>query len=105
MRGRKPLEDTLVARPTARLAGVIALVATCMWIGTSPSASGFQSPVAGDVFLATGPIIDLDFWNISGPTVPDRSGNANDGAGKKGDIGFETSWNPSTVPDSLGNAA
>jgi hypothetical protein len=76
-----------------------------MWIGTSPSASGFQSPVAGDVFLATGPIIDLDFWNISGPTVPDRSGNANDGAGKKGDIGFETNWNPSTVPDSLGNAA
>ena len=37
--------------------------------------------------------------------MPDRSGNANDGVGKKGAIGFETSWSPSTVKDSQGNAA
>ena len=105
MHGRKFLTDTPVLRPTTRFAGVIALVATCMWVGTSPSASGFQSPAAGDALLATAPIIDLDFWNISGPTVPDRSGNATDGAGKKGAIGFETSWSPSTVADPQGNRA
>jgi hypothetical protein len=93
--------------PGIRARRVIALVAACMWVGTSSSASasGFQSPAAGDVTLAKGPIIDLDFWNISGSTVPDRSGNANDGAGKKGAIGFETTWSPSTVADSQGNAA
>ena len=99
------VSDTPAARPKARIAGVIALVAACMWVGTSPSAAGFQSPAAGDASLATGPIIDLDFLNISGSTVPDRSGNANDGAGKKGAIGFETSWSPSTVADSQGNRA
>ena len=88
-----------------RVRRVIALVAACMWVGTSPSASGFQSPAAGDASLATGPIIDLDFLNISGSTVPDASGNANDGAGKKGAVGLETSWSPSTVADSQGNTA
>jgi hypothetical protein len=58
-----------------------------------------------DASLATGPIIDLDFLNISGSTVPDRSVVANDGAGRKGAVGFETSWSPVTVADSLGNAA
>jgi hypothetical protein len=104
MHGRKLLMITTLWRSTARFAGILALVATCMLPGTSPSAAGFQSP-AGDVTLATGPIIDLDFWNISGATVPDRSGNANYGAGKQGAVGFETSWSPRTVTDSLGNAA
>ncbi len=100
------------ARIASRFAGlrvrrVIALVAACMWVGaaSSASASGFQPPAAGDLTLAAGPIIDLDFLNISGSTVPDRSGNANDGEGKKGAIGFETSWSPSTVADSQGNTA
>jgi hypothetical protein len=55
--------------------------------------------------LATGPIIDLDFLNISGSTVPDKSGNANYGVGEKGAVGLETSWSPSTALDSQGNAA
>lgn len=79
------------------------IVAASIWLGASGSASG--SPIAGDVPLATAPIVDLDFLNISGPTVPDRSGNANDGAGKKGDIGAETNWSPTTTRDSQGNAA
>jgi hypothetical protein len=58
-----------------------------------------------DASLATGPIIDLDFLNISGSTVPDRSVLANDGVGRKGAVGFETSWSPVTAADSLGNAA
>jgi len=102
---RKPLTDTAIRRSPVWFAGVIALVAACMWAGVSPSAAGFQSPTAGDIVLATGPIIDLDFLNISGSTVPDRSGNANDGTGRKGAIGFETSWSPSTVADSQGNRA
>jgi hypothetical protein len=55
--------------------------------------------------LAEGPIVDLDFLNISGSTVPDRSVLANDGVGRKGAVGFETSWSPITAADSLGNAA
>jgi hypothetical protein len=99
------VSHTPALRPTARIAGVIALVALCMWVGTSASAAEFQLPDAENASLATGPIIDLDFLNISGSTVPDRSGNANDGEGKKGVVGLETSWNPSTAIDSLGNAA
>jgi hypothetical protein len=85
----------------------IALLAACMWGGYSAAAGapGHDSPTGRDVTLATGPIIDLDFSNISGSIVPDGSGNGNDGAGKKGDIGSETSWNPGTVTDSRGNAA
>src|SRR5438046_3162023 len=84
---------------------VIALVAACMWVGTSPSASGFPSPAAGGASLASGAIVDLDFGGISGSTVPDRSGNANDGAGKKGAVGAETGWSPSTTTDSQGGSA
>ena len=54
---------------------------------------------------STGATIDLDFGNISGSTVPDGSGNANDGTGKKGAVGSETSWSPTTTPDSQGNPA
>jgi len=81
----------------------IVIVAVSICLGASVGASG--SPIAGYVPLATAPIIDLDFLNTSGPTVPDRSGNANDGAGRKGDIGAETSWSPTTTRDSQGNAA
>lgn len=91
--------------PTARFTGVIAFVASCMCGVTTASASEFQSPAPGDVTLATTPIIDLDFWNISGTTVPDRSGHANDGVGKKGAVGFETNWSPTTTTDAQGNAA
>ena len=55
--------------------------------------------------MVTAPIVDLDFLNISGVTVPDSSGHANDGVGKKGAVGFETSWNPSTAADTQGNVA
>lgn len=103
MHGRKPLTNTPV--PKGRFTGVIAFVASCLCVVTTASASGFQSPTAGDVTLATTPIVDLDFWNISGTTVPDRSGHANDGAGKKGAVGFETNWSPRTTTDAQGNAA
>lgn len=85
---------------------VIALVAACIWLGTSPRAAELPLPAAQDATsLATGPIIDLDFLNISGSTVPDKSGNANYGVGKKGAVGLETNWSPSTVRDSQGNTA
>jgi len=85
---------------------IITLVAACMWVGTSLSAAELQLPVTEGALLATAtPIIDLDFLNISGSTVPDRSGNANDGEAKQGDVGVETSWTPSTAIDAQGNTA
>jgi hypothetical protein len=105
------MKSTRTFCPTARftrtrLRCVIALVATCIWVGTSPRAAESQLPAADDATsLATGPIIDLDFLNISGSTVPDKSGNANYGVGKMGDVGLETSWSPSTALDSQGNTA
>jgi hypothetical protein len=71
----------------------------------SAGVSSFQSPGVGGVSPPTGPIIDLDFGNISGSTVPDGSGNANDGAAKKGAVGSEATWSPSTTTDSQGNTA
>jgi hypothetical protein len=83
-----------------------AFVAACIWVGASPSAAELQAPAgAGIAAPATGPIIDLDFLNISGATVPDKSGNANFGVGKKGGVGLETNWSPGTARDSQGNAA
>jgi hypothetical protein len=104
MQGFQPLKDTPVRRAKTRFAAVTALVAACMWVGASPGATRFQTPAAADA-LAVAPIIDLDFLNISGSTVPDASGNANYGAGKKGAIGSETSWSPGTAADSQGNTA
>lgn len=83
----------------------IGIVAACTWVVLSAGASGFQPPAAGGSSAATGSIIDLDFGNISGSTVPDRSGNAKDGAGKKGAVGSETTWSPSLTTDSQGNPA
>ena len=74
-------------------------------MSSDASGSGAQPVAAAAVGMAAGPIIDLDFSNISGSTVPDQSGNANDGDGKMGAIGFETDWNPSTTADSQGHAA
>ena len=97
--------------PTARCAGtrtrrVIALAAACLWVGTSLNAAELQLPAAEDATsLAATPIIDLDFLNITGATVPDKSGNANYGLGKKGAVGLETSWSPGTALDSQGKAA
>jgi hypothetical protein len=51
------------------------------------------------------PFIDLDFAHISGPAVPDRSGSGNGGAGKKGPVGSETSWSPTTRTDAGGATA
>jgi Concanavalin A-like lectin/glucanases superfamily len=98
------MDELTLKVPTDRVRRTITLVAACLWVGMSPSASEFPSPAAADA-SATGPIIDLDFWNISGPTVPDSSGHANYGVGKKGAVGFETSWSPSTTADSQGNVA
>jgi hypothetical protein len=83
----------------------IGLVAASTWVVMCAGASGFQSPAVGGASLATGPIIDLDFGHISGSTVPDASGHANGGAGKKGAVGSETSWSPGTRMDSQGNTA
>jgi len=67
------------------------------------SASGLRSSTVG----VTGPrpVINLNFANISGSTVPDASGNGNGGAGKKGPVGSETSWSPTTKTDSRGATA
>lgn len=63
------------------------------------------SPGAGAVSPPAGAIIDLDFGNISGATVPDASGSGNGGAGRKGAAGAETSWSPATTTDSQGSSA
>jgi len=76
-----------------------------MWVVIAAGASGFESHAAGGVSPATAPIIDLDFGHISGPSVPDRSESGNGGAGKKGPVGAETSWSPTTVRDSRGTIA
>jgi hypothetical protein len=83
---------------------LIVLVAASTGLLMSTGASSFPSPSAAGV-PPTAPIIDLNFGNISGTTVPDASGNANNGAGKMGVVGSETDWNPSTTRDSLGNPA
>ena len=49
-------------------------------------------------------IVDLNFTGVSGSTVPNITGNA-DGAGKKGAIGSEVSWNPTTTIDGSGHTA
>ena len=59
----------------------------------------------GAAALPAGDIIDLDFGDISGSTVPDQSGNANDGTGQMGAVGAESVWNPTTTTDSQGNPA
>jgi hypothetical protein len=82
----------------------IAFAAACTWLVLSAGASGPQSPAVA-VSAPAGAVIDLDFGSISGPTVPDGSGNANDGAGKKGAVGSETSWSPGTTTDPRGNPA
>lgn len=99
------MDEFTVELRSNRARRVITLIAACVWVGVSPGASELPSPAATDAALATGPIIDLDFLNISGFTVPDSSGNANDGAGKQGAVGFETSWSPSTTVDSQGHTA
>jgi hypothetical protein len=76
-----------------------------MLVAAPAGAAGFRSPSVAGASPATGAIIDLDFGSISGSTVPDGSGNANDGAGKKGAVGSETSWSPGTKTDSRGNPA
>ena len=80
---------------------VILLAAACAGLVALAGAS----PGVGAVSSPTGAIIDLDFGNISGSTVPDASGSANDGVGKKGAAGSQTSWSPTTTPDSQGTPA
>jgi hypothetical protein len=81
----------------------IVLIAACAWLVLSAGASDAHSPIAA---AAPAPaIIDLDFGHISGSTVPDGSGNANHGVGKKGAVGLETSWSPGTRTDSQGTIA
>jgi hypothetical protein len=76
---------------------VVGVAAACMAFLAPAGAAGASAPA--------GQIIDLDLGNISGPAVPDRSGNANDGAGKKGGVGSETSWSPGTATDGQGEPA
>lgn len=89
---------TIVTREaaTGNLTRLAVLAAVCAWLATTAGA-GAATPA--------GEIIDLDVGHISGPTVPDSSGNGNDGAGKKGAVGAETSWSPSTTTDSGGSPA
>ncbi len=83
----------------------LAFVAACTWLVTAAGASSIALPSVAGAAQSTGATIDLDFGNISGSTVPDGSGNANDGAGKKGAVGSEASWSPTTTVDSQGNPA
>ena len=80
---------------------VILLAAACAGLVALTGAS----PGVGAASPPTGAIIDLDFGNISGSTVPDASGSANDGTGKKGGVGSQTSWSPTTTTDSQGTPA
>ena len=91
--------------PADRVKRGLTLVAACIWIGMSPSAAEVPPPADADAVVTAAPIVDLDFLNISGATVPDSSGHANDGVGRKGAVGFETSWSPGTTTDSQGNTA
>jgi hypothetical protein len=85
---------------------VLALAAACIGVEISPSNAQVLVPAAEDATLvAARPLVDLDFLNISGTTVPDKSGTANFGVGKKGAVGLETNWSPSTALDSQGNVA
>jgi Concanavalin A-like lectin/glucanases superfamily len=84
---------------------VIALLAGCTWLALSIGAADARSPGLASAAVPAGNIIDLNFGGISGSTVPDASGAGNDGAGKKGAIGAETSWSPSTTIDSQGDPA
>jgi Concanavalin A-like lectin/glucanases superfamily len=83
----------------------IALIAACTWLVMSAGASSGASPTVGSAASPTGAIVDLDFGDVSGSTVPDGSGDANDGMGKKGAVGSETSWSPGTTTDSQGDPA
>jgi hypothetical protein len=111
MGGSAATKSIWTSCPTTRCSGkwlrrFTALFAAFVWIGTCARAADLQVPAAEHTTsLSTGSIIDLDFLNISGSTVPDKSGNANYGVGKKGAVGFETSWSPSTSLDSQGNTA
>ena len=91
--------------PTDRAKRAITIVAACLWAWMSPNAAELPPTTGAQASLAAAPIVDLDFLNISGATVPDSSGHANDGAGRQGAVGFETSWTPSTTSDSQGNTA
>jgi len=82
---------------------VIAFVAVCIVLAVPASASGLRSSTAA--VAGPQPIIDLDFPHTSGPSVPDRSGSGNAGAGKKGPVGSETSWSPTTTTDAQGATA
>jgi Concanavalin A-like lectin/glucanases superfamily len=84
---------------------LIALVAACTWLVTPASAASSQPQSAAAATAPSGQIIDLGFGAVSGSTVPDVSGHGNDGVGKKGPVGSETNWNPSTTSDSQGNPA
>ena len=92
---------TATTRDRGSVRRVILLAAACAGLVALAGAS----PGVGAVSSPTGAIIDLDFGNISGSTVPDASGSANDGVGKKGAVGSQTSWSPTTTPDSQGTPA
>jgi Concanavalin A-like lectin/glucanases superfamily len=84
---------------------LLAVAAACTWLVVPASASSLASPGAAGASAPSGEIIDLEFGSISGSTVPDGSGHANDGAGKKGAVGAETAWSPATTTDTLGDPA
>jgi hypothetical protein len=84
---------------------VIAVIAACTWLVTSATASSPGAPGGGGASSPTGPIIDLEFGDVSGSTVPDGSGDANDGTGQEGAAGSETSWSPGTTTDAQGDPA
>ena len=81
------------------------LLAACVWLVLPASTSEAEPSHPGAAALPAGDIIDLDFGGISGSTVPDQSGNANDGTGQMGAVGAESVWNPTTTTDAQGNPA
>jgi hypothetical protein len=76
------------------------VLAACTWVAIAGGSSA-----GADAVAPPSPIVDLDVAHISGATVPDKSGNANDGAGRKGAVGSETSWSPGTTTDTVGDPA
>lgn len=55
---------------------------------------GRRAVTPGRGHAPPGHVFDLDFGEISGSTMPDRSGNANDGTGQMGAVGAVSVWNP-----------
>jgi Concanavalin A-like lectin/glucanases superfamily len=83
--------------------GRVSVLVACPCLVACAGGAGVQPPTAAGA--TTGVVVDLNLGGVSGSTVPDQSGNGNDGLGKKGAVGAETAWNPTVTADAQGDPA